>query len=157
MAMMLLCLLGFFSGQAAVYGVENGQSRLLDGRDGVVDREPCLPFEPVGTGFCALNIVFVLCLRDVGLQVVHVVGDLCLDGAPISSRCSACRLDLLIDLFDRLGRGSARLLFARLNRVVRFLLGTASNASSALLARTDKSASCSESRFVMCLLQLQCS
>jgi len=30
-------LLGFFGGQAAVDGVENGELRLLDRRDGVVD------------------------------------------------------------------------------------------------------------------------
>ena len=83
----------------------------------------CLPLQPVGAAFGAFDIVFVLLVRDVGLQVVHVVGNLRLHGGPVSGRRVVCRLNFLIDLFDRFGRRGVRLFLARGDLVVRFLLG----------------------------------
>jgi hypothetical protein len=113
----------YLASSAARRPSENGELRLLDRRDGVVDCETGLPFQPIGAVCGALGIAFVLLLGDVGLQVVHVVGNLCLHGGPISGRRVVCRLDFLIDLFDRLGGCGVRLFLARRDLVVGFLLG----------------------------------
>jgi len=68
--MVLLCLLGFFGGQATVDGIENSELGLLDRRDGVVDGETSLPLQAIGAACGALDIVFVLLVGDVGLQVL---------------------------------------------------------------------------------------
>ena len=116
-------MFGFFGGQAAVDGVKNGQLRLFDRRDGVVDGRLCLPLAPVGAVFGAFHIVLVLSVRDVDLQVVHVVGDLRLHGAPVSVRSVVSRLNLLIDLFDCLGCGRVRLLLSGDDLVACLLFG----------------------------------
>ena len=116
-------LFGFFGGQAAVDGIENSELRLLDRRDRIVDGKSGLPLQPVGAACCTLDIAFVLVVRDVGLQVVHVVGDLRLHSAPVSGRRVVRRFDFLIYLFDCFGRRGVRLFLARRDLVVRFLLG----------------------------------
>ena len=98
------------------------RARLFDRRDSVVDRETCLPLQPVGL-FGAFHIAFMLRVRDVGFQVVHVVGNLRLHGAPVSARRVVGRLDFSIDLFDRFGRSGMRLFPSRYDLVVRFLFG----------------------------------
>jgi hypothetical protein len=117
-----LGLFGLFGFDAAVNGVENGEFRLLDRRDSVVDRKARFPFQPVGAAFGAIHVVIVPGLGDVRLEYGDVGGNLRFHGIPVPVGVVVGGLDFLIDLLDGRRRIGTRLLLARLDLVVRFLL-----------------------------------
>src|SRR5260221_10853060 len=81
----LLSLLGLLGGPAAVDSIENGQLRLLNRSDGIVDREACLPLQALGVVLRALHIPVVLCLSNIRLQGVHVGSDFRPYRTPVSN------------------------------------------------------------------------
>src|SRR6266436_6296864 len=81
----LLGLLGLLGGPAAVDSIENGQLRLLNRSDGIVDREACLPLQALGVVLRAPHIPVALYMSNIRLQGVHVGSDFRPYRTPVSN------------------------------------------------------------------------
>jgi hypothetical protein len=89
---------------------------------GVVDGKARFPLKPLGLFVRPFRVVFVLGVNDLGLQVIHVLGNLRFHGIPVSARLVVGRLDLLVYLVDRLGRRRVCFFLENHDLVVRLLL-----------------------------------
>lgn len=75
MALLLHGSLGLLGVNAAGDGIEYRQLRLLDRRDGIINREPRLPLKSLGLVFSAPGLSLSLSLGDSDLQRLDIGGD----------------------------------------------------------------------------------
>jgi hypothetical protein len=71
----LSCPPDLLSLNAAGDSIEDGQIRLLNRRDGIIDREPRLPLKSLGSVFSAFGLSLLPSLGNPGLQNLHVGSD----------------------------------------------------------------------------------
>ena len=89
----LRCL-GFFGLDAGDNGIENGRLRLFDRRAGEVDRESCLPLQPLGMIFGPLHALIMLELSNLCVPGVHIRGDFRLQRIPVRNHFIVGGLDV---------------------------------------------------------------
>src|SRR5260221_1144883 len=114
--------LGFLGLDAADDSVKDGTLCLLNRRDGVVDGVAGLPLQILGAVLRVSRAEVMLYAGNVCFQGAHVGRDFCAYRTPVSAGSIANGLDFLIDLFDCRCGSSTRLLLARPDLVMRFLL-----------------------------------
>jgi hypothetical protein len=107
---------------AAGNSIKDGQLRLLNRRDSIVDGNSCLPLQSLGVALSMSHIYVMLCLGNVCLQGVNIGGDFCSYRGPVSNGCVANGLDFLFYLFGCLRGSSTCLPCACLDFIMRLLL-----------------------------------